>query len=67
MADGQVNGKRVEVPTGILRTQVSHDAHGNVTLAFSEPTQRATMPQAMAMELGKIILRHAGAKKIEVE
>lgn len=67
MADGHMNGKRIEPPNPMFAVQVGHDTAGNVIMSFGAQTDRVSMVPAMAIELGKIILRHAGAKKIEVE
>lgn len=51
---------------GGLNMGVAHDREGNVHVNFGKPIAWFALPPEQAVELAKLILRHAGAKKVEV-
>jgi hypothetical protein len=51
---------------GGLQMGVAHDEHGNVIMNFGKPVAWIAFPPEQAIELAKLILHHAGAKKIEI-
>ena len=51
---------------GALNMGVAHDSQGRVHITFGKEVAWLAMEQAEAIELAKAILRHAGARKIEV-
>lgn len=52
---------------GELMIGVSHDSKGNVHFNFGKEISWIGISQVQAIDLAKLILRHAGAKKVEVE
>lgn len=51
---------------GELSMGVSHDSKGLVHINFGKDIAWLAMPQEQAVEFAKLILLHAGAKKVEV-
>lgn len=51
---------------GALNIGVARDSKGNVILNFGKEVSWIGMPSADAVEFAKLILRHAGAKKVEI-
>jgi len=51
---------------GALQMGVAHDSKGNVILNFGKEVSWIGMPAEQAIEFAKLIMRHAGAKKIEI-
>lgn len=51
---------------GALKMGVAHDSKGNVHRNFGKEISWFAVPPEQAIELGKLLMRHAGAKKIEV-
>jgi hypothetical protein len=51
---------------GALQMGVSHDSNGNVHMNFGKHVSWIAFPSEQAIELAKLILRHAGAKKVEI-
>jgi hypothetical protein len=51
---------------GALQIGVAHDNDGNVVLNFGTGVSWIAMPPENAINFAKLILRHAGAKKIEI-
>jgi len=51
---------------GELQMGVAHDADGNVHINFGKEVAWLAFPQEEAIEFAKLILRHAGAKKVEI-
>lgn len=52
---------------GELRFGVVKDGHGNVHLNFGKDVSWLSMPPATAIQLARALLKHAGAKKVEIE
>jgi hypothetical protein len=52
---------------GGLSIGIAHDSKGNVVINFGTDVSWIGMPPAEAINFAKLIMRHAGAKKIEVE
>ena len=52
---------------GGLRLGVAHDSKGNVIVNFGTEISWFGLPPEEAIQFGKLILKHAGAKKIEIE
>ncbi len=52
---------------GELQFGVARDSYGNVRVDFGKPVAWMALPPATAIELAKLLLRHAGAKKVEIE
>lgn len=51
---------------GGLQMGVAHDEHGNVHVNFGKRIMWFALPSDQAIELAKLILHHAGAKKVEI-
>lgn len=51
---------------GALALGVANDGQGNVHINFGKDISWLAMPPEQAVEFAKLILRHAGAKKVEV-
>ena len=51
---------------GELKMGVAHDSDGNVHVNFGKEIRWFALPQDQAIKLAKLILRHAGAKKVEI-
>jgi hypothetical protein len=49
---------------GELQFGVAHDHQGNV---HGKPVSWFALPQAQAINLARLLLRHAGVKKVEIE
>jgi hypothetical protein len=52
---------------GALRLGVTHDSNGNTIVNFGTELSWFGMPQPQALKFGQLILKHAGAKKVEIE
>jgi hypothetical protein len=52
---------------GALNIGVAHDSKGNVVVNFGSMVSWFAMPQENAINFARLILRHAGAKKVEIE
>jgi hypothetical protein len=52
---------------GELQFGVSRDSKGLVHLNFGKNIAWLALPPETAIELAKLLLRHAGAKKVEIE
>jgi len=52
---------------GALQMAVAHDSTGNVHVNFGKDLSWFAMPPEQAINFAKLILRHAGAKKVEIE
>jgi hypothetical protein len=51
---------------GELRMAVAKDSQGNVHVNFGKDVSWFAIPPEQAIELAKLLLRHAGAKKVEI-
>lgn len=51
---------------GDIKMGVAHDSNGLVHMNFGKDISWFAVPPEQAIELGKLLMRHAGAKKIEV-
>lgn len=60
-------GKLGPTDEGELTMGVAHDNKGNVHFNFGKDVSWFALTQPQAIEFAKLILRHAGAKKVEVE
>ena len=60
-------GKLRPTDEGELRFGVAHDKAGNVHLNFGKKVAWLAMPADKAINLARVILKHAGAKKVEIE
>jgi hypothetical protein len=52
---------------GALQVAVAHDSQGRVHFDFGKDVTWFAIPQETAINFGKMVLRHAGAKRIEIE
>lgn len=52
---------------GALQLGVTHDSKGTVLVNFGTEVSWIGMPPEQAIEFARLILRHAGAKKVEIE
>lgn len=52
---------------GALRMGVAHDSKGTVILNFGKEVSWVGFPPEQAINLARMILKHAGAKKVEIE
>ncbi len=52
---------------GELQLGVAHDSKGLVHVNFGKDVSWFAMPPEMAINFAKLILRHAGVKKVEIE
>lgn len=52
---------------GELRFGVARDPHGMVHVNFGKPVKWFAMPPEIAIQLARLLLRHAGARKVEIE
>jgi hypothetical protein len=52
---------------GGLNIGIAHDQHGNVHVKFGTEVKWIAMPSDKAISFAKLIMHHAGAKKVEVE
>lgn len=51
---------------GELNMGVAHDSKGTVIVNFGKEVSWFGLPPEQAIEFAKLILRHAGAKKVEI-
>lgn len=61
------DGKMHPGDEGELRFAVGRDANGLIHINFGKFVDWVAMPKENAIELAKTLLKHAGAKKIEIE
>lgn len=61
------DGKMHPGDQGELRFAVAKDSRGNVHIDFGKDVSWLALPPESAIQLGKLLLTHAGAKKIEIE
>jgi hypothetical protein len=52
---------------GALNVGVAVDSNHNVVINFGSPVSWVAMPPENAIQFAKLLLRRAGAKKIEIE
>lgn len=52
---------------GELQMGVAHDSKGTVFLNFGKEVSWVGFPPEQAINLARLILQHAGAKKVEIE
>jgi hypothetical protein len=60
------DGKLDETDEGGLAFGVGHDAQGYVRIDFGKPVAWMAMPAAQAVELARLLLRHAGVKEVKI-
>ena len=60
-------GKLVDHDEGELSMGVAHDKDGYVHINFGSPVKALAMPPEQAINLAKLLLKHAGASKVEVQ
>lgn len=60
-------GKMSPADDGELAFGVARDSQGNVHINFGKPVSWLAMPPELAIEMAKMLLRHAGATKVEIE
>lgn len=66
-ATGQYpKGKLNPYDEGELSMGVAHDSVGNVHFNFGKEIAWFALPQEQAINFAKLILKHAGVKKIEI-
>jgi hypothetical protein len=51
---------------GALNVGVAHDSKGNVVLNFGTEVSWIALPPENAINFARLILRHAGAKRVEI-
>ena len=51
---------------GALQMAVAHDSKGNVHVNFGKEVSWFALPSEQAVQFARLILRHAGAKKVEI-
>jgi hypothetical protein len=61
------HGKLGPTDEGELQFGVAHDADGNVHVNFGKPVAWFALPQEQAINLARLILGHAGVKKVEIQ
>jgi hypothetical protein len=52
---------------GALQMGVAHDDHGNVHVNFGKEIRWFALPSDQAIALARLLLLHAGVKKVELE
>jgi hypothetical protein len=52
---------------GALNVGVAHDSKGNVIINFNTEVSWLGFPSEVAINFARLILRHAGVKKVEIE
>ena len=52
---------------GELQFGVARDSRGNVHVNFGKDVSWFALPPATAVALARLLLKHAGAKKVEIE
>jgi len=52
---------------GELRFGVAHDSQGNVIVNFGTELSWLALPPEQTIELARLLLKHAGVKKVEIE
>lgn len=60
-------GKSHPGDEGELCFGVSRDSEGNVHIDFGKDVTWLAMPPETAIAFAKLLLKHAGAKKVEIE
>lgn len=61
------NGSLGPHDEGELQVGIAHDSKGTVIIDFGKDVSFIGFPQEDAINFAKLILKHAGAKKIKVE
>lgn len=61
------DGKMHPGDEGELRFAVAKDSRGNVHIDFGKFVSWLALPPETAIQLARLLLKHAGAKKIEIE
>lgn len=61
------DGKMHPGDQGELRFAVASDSNGNVHIDFGKDVSWLSLPPETAIQLGKLLLTKAGAKKITME
>lgn len=52
---------------GALQIGVTHDSKGTVIVNFGKAVDWIGMPPEQAVNFARLILQHAGARKVEIE
>jgi hypothetical protein len=52
---------------GELAIGITRDRYGNIRIDFGNPVAWLAFSSEQGIELAKVLLKHAGAKKIEIE
>lgn len=60
------DGRMFPGDKGELRFAVARDAHGNVHIDFGKDVSWLAMPPDAAIAFARLVLRHAGAKTVEI-
>ena len=60
------DGKLHPKDEGELQFGVSQDSHGNVHVNFGKDVSWFSMPPQTAVQFARLLLKHAGAKKVEI-
>ena len=60
-------GKLGPTDEGALQFGVAHDKQGNVHINFGKKVAWVAMPPEQAIALARVLLKHAGAKRVEIE
>jgi len=60
------HGKMGPHDKGAINVAVAIDEYGMIRLVFGTPVTWLSLPKAEAIEFAKLILRKAGARKIEI-
>lgn len=61
------DGKMHPGDEGELRFAVAKDSRGNVHINFGKDVSWLALPPETAVQLAQLLLKHAGAKKVEIE
>lgn len=60
------DGKLHPGDEGELRFGIAKDSNGNIHIDFGKDVSWLSLPPEMAVNLARLLLRHAGATKIEI-
>lgn len=60
-------GKMGPHDEGEVKFGIAHDEQGNVHFDFGTPVHSFVLPQASAINFARMILKHCGVKKVEIE
>lgn len=52
---------------GELQFGIARDGDGNIHLNFGKDVSWLAMPPEVAINLARLLLKHAGARKVEIE